>query len=155
MLLFYAIIVLMHKGFYASGFLYHLPSEQILLQQQHGNDKLPLWSLFGEPILSSETAEVTFQRAIYSLLNIKLALKSIYPIYTYFHKDMGKNNTIVYAEVKKLHRLSSVNTVKYAWFTLKQVFKLQLLEQTKHDIIIGQRVINARMRKSLGLQTLE
>jgi hypothetical protein len=145
----------MHRGFYASGFLYHLPSEQILLQQQTENDKSPFWSLFGESILSRETAEITFQRAIYNLLSIRLALKSIFPIYTYFHKEMGKNNAVVYAEVNKLHRHSSVNSVKYAWFTLKQVFKLQLLEQTKHDIIIGQRVISARMRKNLGLQTLE
>ena len=144
----------MHKGFYASGFLYHLPSGQILLQQSTLGPS-SLWSLFGKQGLYKESAEVTFQRVIYDLLHVKLPLATIYPIYTYFYKDIHKEHTVVYAEAEDMQRFSSLNTVRCAWFTLKQVLKLDLLEQTRHDITVGQRVISARMRKSLGLQTLE
>jgi hypothetical protein len=144
----------MHKDFYASGFLYHLPSGQILLQQST-LDPSSLWSLFGKQGLYKESPEVTFQRVIYDLLHVKLPLTTIYPIYTYFYKDIHKDHAVVYAEVEDTKRFSSLNTVKCAWFTLKQVLKLDLSEQTRHDITVGQRVINARMRKSLSLQTLE
>ncbi len=149
------IIDLMHKDFYASGFLYHLASGQILLQQQSAVDQSSVWSLFGEQGLYKENAEVTFQRVIYNLLHVKLSLTAIYPIYTYFYKDIHKNHAVVYAEVEEMQPFSSINTVKCSWFTLKQILKLDLSEQTRQDITVGQRVINARIRKSLGLQTLE
>jgi len=145
----------MHKAFYASGFLYHLPSGKILLQQQSTPGASSLWSLFGKQGLYKEKAEATFQRVIYDLLHVKLPLTTIYPIYTYFYKDINKDHAVFYAEVKDTQRFSSINTVKYTWFTLKQVLKLDLLEQTRQDITVGQRVINAKMRKSLGFQTLE
>jgi len=145
----------MHKAFYASGFLYHLPSGKILLQQQSTPGASSLWSLFGKQGLHKEKAEVTFQRVIYDLLHVKLPLVAIYPIYTYFYKDINKDHAVFYAEVEDTKRFSSINTVKYTWFTLKRVQKLDLSEQTRQDITVGQRVINARMRKSLGLPTLE
>lgn len=148
------IIDLMHKDFYASGFLYHLPSGQILLQQSTLGSS-SLWSLFGEQGLYKENAEVTFQRVIYNLLRVKLSLDTIYPIYTYFYKDIHKDHAVFYAEVEDRQLSSSSNTIKCSWFTSKQILKLNLLEQTRQDITVGQRVINARMRKSLGLQTLE
>lgn len=144
----------MHKDFYASGFLYHLPSGKILLQQST-LDPSSLWSLFGKQGLYKESAEVTFQRVINDLLHVKLPLATIYPIYTYFYRDIHKDHAIVYAEVEEMQPFSSIKTVRCSWFTLKQILKLELLEQTRHDITVGQRVISARMRKSLGLQTLE
>ena len=149
------IINLMHKDFYASGFLYHLPSKQILLQQQSTLVKSSLWSLFGKKGLSKESPETTFQRVIYNLSHVKLPLATIYPVYTYFYKDINKNHAVVYAEVENMQQFSSLNKIKCAWFTMKQALKLDLSEQTRQDITVGQRVINARMRKSLGLQTLE
>lgn len=145
----------MHKDFYASGFLYHLPSGQILLQQQPTVGPSSVWSLFGKQGLYKEKAEVTFQRVIYELLHLKLPLATIYPVYTYFYKDIHKDHAIVYAEVEEMQRFASLHTVKCAWFTMKQIIKLDLSEQTKHDITVGHRVISARMRKSLGLRTLE
>ena len=145
----------MHKDFYASGFLYHLPSRQILLQQQSTLGTSSLWSLFGKHALYKESVEATFQRVIYELLHVKLPLTTIYPVYTYFYNDIHKEKAVVYAEVDDTKLFSSLGTIKCAWFTLKQVQKLDLSEQTRQDITVGQRVINARMRKSLGLPTLE
>lgn len=145
----------MYKDFYASGFLYHLPSGQILLKQQSTLGSPSLWSLFGEHGLHKESPESTFQRTIYNLLHVKLPLTTIFPIYTYFYKHIHKDHAVVYAEVKNMKRFSSLGTGKYTWFTLKQVMKLDLPGQTRQDITVGQRVINSRMRKRLGLQTLE
>lgn len=132
-----------------------MPSQQILLQQQTAPNKSSLWSLFGKQGLHKENPETTFQSVIYDLLHVKLPISKIYPIYSYFNKEINKDHVVVYAEVAALRNFTLPKTIKCAWFTLKQTHKLQLPEQTKHDIIIGQRVIDARMRKSLGLLTLE
>lgn len=146
----------MHKNFYASGFIYHAPTQQILLQQQTSVNNFPsVWSLFEGVNLYKEDAETAFLRIIYSSLRIKLNPKSIFPVYSYFHKKMNKNHYIICAEIKNLKDFSPNNGIIFAWFTFKQIVKLQLSEQAKHDITVGQRVIDARLRKSLGQKTLE
>jgi len=143
----------MHKDSYASGFLYHPSTRQILLQQQkQTRDTTPLWSLFGGIGKSSDNAQITFQRLIQKLLHIKLKLNTIEPVYVYFYKDTDKNYSIVYAEIAKTKNFSSKRGIKFSWFTFKQILKLQLDEQTRHDIIVGQRVIDAKERKRLGQQ---
>lgn len=146
----------MHKTFYASGFFYHPPTRQILLQQQKGAlDTSPFWSMFGGIGKSFENPQITFQRIIHKLLDIKLRLSIIEPVYVYFNKDIDKNHYIVYAETVKTKNFSSKNGVIFSWFTFRQILKLQLDEQTRHDITVGIRVIDAKVRKGLGLRTLE
>lgn len=145
----------MHKHFYASGFLYHPPTRQILLQQQNFPPNTSyLWSLFGGTRLDKEEAEATFQRIIRKLLGVKLNLSAIYPVYSYPSKGIYKNHHIVYAEVKEIQNFSPRRRLVFSWFTFKQILKLPLAEQTKHDITIGQRVIDALARKRLGEKTL-
>lgn len=148
----------MHKDFYASGFLYHLPSQQILLQQKSTvdiSDTSSLWTLFGGQGYLRENPEATFQRVVNKLLRIKVSLTNIYPIYTYFYKEINQDHAVVYAEVENMQEFSSLNKIRCAWFTMKQILKLDISQQTKQDVTVGQRVIDSRMRKSLGLQTLE
>lgn len=145
----------MHKGFYASGFIYHPPTGQILLQKRKSaTDTQTTLSMFGGVNLSGENAQGAFQRIIHKLLHLKLNPKSIYPVYTYFCKDMKRDHYIIYAELEKIKNFSSKKTV-LTWFSFKQAQKLQATEQTKHDITVSQRVIEAKKRKSLGQRTLE
>lgn len=144
----------MHKNLYASGFLYHPKSQQILLQQKNSADSNFFWSLFGKKAIKNKTGEETFRDIFYEELSIKLKLHNINSIYTYSSKEKGTNHNIYYAEVKRLHRSSSSTKTGFAWFNFKQIQKLNLLEQTKHDIIVGQRVIDSSIRKSLGLRTI-
>jgi hypothetical protein len=145
----------MHKDFYASGFLYHSRSQQILLQQQNPADKEPMWVLFGGERLGNETSEETFLRVIHAILRLKLKLTAIRPIYKYFHEEMKRDHYISYAKIGRLENFPATKTAIFAWFNLKQVQKLNLSEQAKHDIMVGQRVIDSATRKSLGQQTIE
>lgn len=135
----------MHKSFYASGFLYYLPSQQILLQQD--NTLTSFWSLFGQKGQNNENPIRVFQRAILQQLHIKLALKAIYPVYDYFKKEIGKNYYVFYAQVdlkkKEFHAKKDSVT---EWFTFKQTTKLSFPDQIKQDIIVAERVINAKAR---------
>jgi hypothetical protein len=145
----------MHKDFYASGFLYHPKSQQILLQQPNTADGGTEWSLFEGEGLDRETAAETFKRIVFSHLHLELQSKNIFPIYSYLHDDKGKNNFIHYAIVKKLEIFPNTKKTLFSWFTFKQIQKLHISNQIKQDIIVGQRVIDSAVRKSLGQQTID
>jgi ADP-ribose pyrophosphatase YjhB (NUDIX family) len=145
----------MHKDFYASGFLYHSRSQQILLQQQNSASSDTEWSLLGGESVANETAEETFKRVVRSLLHLELKPKAILPIYKYFHETMKKDYYITYAKIGRLEKFPVSKKTTFSWFNFKQIHKLNLSEQTKHDIVVGQRVIDSAVRKSLGQQTIE
>lgn len=145
----------MHKKFYASGFLYHPPTQQILLQQQIGIDSSSSWSLIGGENKNKETAEISFKRILDFLLDLHVTLSAIYPIYAYFDQHNATSHSISYAEVKKMKQFPSVKGMTFSWFNRRQIYKIGLDEQTRQDVTIGLRVIDAKVRKSLGLRTLE
>lgn len=144
----------MHKDFYASGFIYHPKSQQILLQQQTSANDNPLWTLLGKKPTKNQTGEEALKDLFFELLNLKIKLDNIKIIYSYFSKELSKDHNIYYAEVKSLHKYPVSKHTTFAWFTFKQIQKLNVSEQTKQDIIIGQRVIDSSIRKSLGLRTI-
>lgn len=145
----------MHKDFYASGFLFHLSTQQILLQQFNlGSQNVPTWSLFNGIYLREETPVSAFQRIINSQLHIKIKASSIFPVYAYLQQDIHVNNAIFYAEVSNIETFASTKKATFAWFPFKQIAKLALSLQTRQDIIVGQRVINAHIRISLGERAL-
>lgn len=144
----------MHNDFYASGFLYHPKTAQILLQQQNSASEDSTWTLFGKNVFKNKTGEETLKDIFYQELNIKLSLKKINIIYNYFSKELNKETNVYYAEVKTLHKFPTPKKTNYAWFTFKKIQKMNLSVQTKHDIVVGQRVIDSSMRKSLGQQTI-
>ena len=145
----------MHKSFYASGFLYHPATQQILLQQSSSLETLPKWSLFGGTSIVEETAEESFQRIILECLNLKIPIGKIMPIYTYFNEQMKKDYFIFFAQVKSLKKFSHLNGSAPSWFTKAQIQKLALGPQEKHDLTVAGRVIDAINRKDLGQHTLQ
>ena len=139
----------MHKDFYASGFLYHYPTEQILLQQLiSSKNGLPQpWTLFGGKNHSSEDTQKTFQRIIKEQLHHTLPIDSIYPIFDYFSKELNQDYYMQYSELETdLPKLYVRKGYIIEWFTFKQLLKISLTEQTRQDIIVGQRVIDAAFR---------
>lgn len=144
--------VFMHKSFYASGFLYSLKTHQILLLASTKNDDIAsLYSTMGGESKEGEEAEVTFQRIVLETLDIDLKMKHIYPVYDYFHDTMDKVNYVFYAEVKKIPALNSLKKDTLSWVTFSETLKLLFSAHTKQDVIVGERVINAKWRLSHGL----
>lgn len=144
----------MHKNFYASGFIYHPQSERILLQQNNNVSTLPgQWVLFEFEYSEKENPEELFKNVISELLDIKV--KQVFPVYFYFNENKKRNQSILYTTVNKLHDFTSKKDLTFKWFSFKDVLKLHVTDQTKHDIVVGQRVIEAAKRKSLGLHTFQ
>lgn len=138
----------MHSTFYASGFLYSLKTHQILLlQSRQKNDVSSFWSLLGGESKNGEEAQITFQRIISKLLNINLKVKHIYPVYDYFHNTRNKINYVFYAEVGKAKVFNASKTGILSWVSFRETLKLPFTTQTKQDIVVGERVINAKWRE--------
>jgi hypothetical protein len=144
----------MHKDYYASGFLYHPSSEQILLQQSSSiaSTSSP-WSLFGGLYLEEEKPEAFFKNIIFKLLDIEINV--VHPIYSYFDENKDKDQYIGYSSVNTFKDFSSKDGMTFAWFSFKEVIKLQATTQMKHDIVVGKRVIEAATRKRLGEHTFQ
>lgn len=131
----------MHKPFYASGFIYHSPSQQILLQQfKSGNtEKLVLFR--GES-RNGESPESVFQKCIEKALGTTIDASSIHPIYDYIHDTLGEH-FIFYVEVAEEIPTTYPSKNKTEWLPLTKVAKRLMSEQTHHDIIVGERVIRS------------
>src|SRR5665811_415233 len=113
---------LMHKDFYASGFLYHSRTQQILLQKQKQTDPNSNWSLPYVKSLKNETEKEAFKRLIAVLFCLDIELKSIFPVYDYYHQELKKNNYISYVKVKKTEAYDCKNYF-YKWFSLREILK--------------------------------
>ena len=137
----------MHKLFYASGFLYHPSTEQILLQQT-STEKIPspTWHMIGGIVQKDEDPIKAFERVIHTLIDVKLNVKRIFPVYDYFHNTHNTMHYVFYAEVKKLITISADDKRGVSWVTFKQTTKLPFDAQTKQDVIIAERVIKAQAR---------
>lgn len=145
----------MDNNFYASGFLYHPGSGQILLQKQDSSDANSLWSLLESKARGKETGQENFKRLIYAFLRLDLPLTATHSVYEYFHKGLHKNYHVSYAEVEKLRDFPPHKKTVFAWFSMKEILKLSLSDQTKQDLIVGRRVIDSASRKKAGEQTIE
>lgn len=138
----------MHKSFYASGFLYSLKTHKILLLQSPKKDDLAsLWSMLGGESNEGEEAQDAFQRIVHELLDVNLKVKHIYPIYDYFHDTLDKTNYVFYAEVKNPQVFKSIKESSFSWVSFSETVKLLLSAHTKQDVIVGERVINAKWRE--------
>lgn len=130
----------MHKPFYASGFLYHSPSQQILLQQLNSDD-LKL-GLFSASCRNGNSPLNVFQDCVEKALDIAVPDSSIHPVYDYVLENLGEQ-FIFFAEVVRVGPIAPKN--KTQWVLLSKLSKFRMSEQTRHDIIIGERVIKSRM----------
>mgnify|MGYP001613962723 CR=1 FL=1 len=130
-----------HKSFYASGFLYHSPSEQILLQQlQNGTDITLV--LFSGTSRKGNTPQAVFQRCVEKALGVTLDAASIHPVYDYIHHRLGEQ-FIFYVEIGGSMPGAYPSKNKTDWVSLSKLSKCNMSEQTRHDITIGERVIRS------------
>lgn len=134
----------MHKQFYASGFIYYPSTQQILLQQH--KSLVSKWSLFEEKNQKDEEPTDTFIRGSFKQLKIKITAKAIYAIYDYFNTELNGHYHMFYAKVKNKKEIHEKQDYNIEWFTFQQISKLPLHEQTKQDIMVGKRVIDAALR---------
>lgn len=142
----------MHKSFYASGFLYNLKTNQILLLQSEQKEGAPAaWSMPGGESKNDEEPQITFQRIVAEQLNLKIKDKDIYPIYDYFHEALNKDNFVFYAEVKSSPAVKSIGKSTLSWVTFSEITKHPFSPHTKQDIIVGERVINAKIREQQAI----
>lgn len=137
----------MHNSFYASGFLYSLKTHQILLLQAPKKNGINTqWSTISGESEEGEDARSAFQRIVHEHLNLNLEMEHIYPIYDYLKETNGKVNYVFYAEVKntKFSNLAKEGTL--SWITFSETIKLLFTDHIKQDVIVGERVINAKWR---------
>lgn len=128
------------KPFYSSGFVYHSPSGQILLQQNTASDTNLF--LFRGKSHNDCDPQTVFQKCLENTLNIKIAPRSIHPIYDYIHTNLGEQ-FIFFAEVSDMIPKKYLSAHKTQWLRLSKISKYSMSEQTRHDIIIGGRVIRS------------
>ncbi|MBI5619609.1 NUDIX hydrolase, partial [Candidatus Gottesmanbacteria bacterium] len=131
----------MHKLFYASGFLYHSPSQQILLQQLTSDTDAKL-VMFGGRSHNGNDPQAVFQHCVEKALGVTVPASSIHPVYDYIHDRRGEH-FIFYVEVAGATPKTYASKNKAEWFLLSKLSKQAMSEQTRHDIIIGERVIRS------------
>lgn len=136
----------MQTSFYTSGFLYNLKTNRIFLLESKQSDDESVWSMFGGEAAEGEEASDAFQRIINKQLNLNLKAKSVRPVYDYFHNTRNKPHFVFYAEVGNSRNFRNVKNGTPTWFTFGEALKLPITTQTKQDIVVGQRVIEAKWR---------
>jgi hypothetical protein len=129
------------KPFYASGFLYHEPTGQILLQQFGTGDDSKL-TFFRGSSNNGESPEIVFQRSVEKALGTTIPASSIRPIYDYVHEKQGEQY-VFYVDVPGVTPKEYKSKNKTEWYPLSKISKYDMSEQTRHDIMIGERVIRA------------
>ncbi len=135
----------MHKPFYASGFFYHSASQQILLQQQIHGDETKYVLFRGKSDKGTEPLAV-FKKCVEEAIGCPIDHSSIRPIYDYVHEKFGIHY-IFYIEVTDIIPKKFTNKEQTKWIPLSKLTKHNMSEQTRHDIIVGERVIRASSEK--------
>lgn len=130
-----------HKPFYASGFFYHSASQQILLQQQTHGDEIK-FVLFRGKSQNGHDPQVVFQHCVEEALGKSVDATSIRPVYDYVHEKFGAH-FIFYIEVAEVLPQKLTDKQSAQWISLSKLTKHNMSEQTRHDIIVGERVIRA------------
>lgn len=105
--------------------------------------------MFGGISRAGEDAPTALQRILFEQINMHIETKQLFPVYDYFYEALKKIHYVFYVEVKKLYHPLTLLPGECSWFTFKQITKLGLAEQAKHDVIISERVINAQERSRL------
>jgi hypothetical protein len=130
-----------HKPFYASGFLYHSPTQQILLQQFKNGNAVNL-VLFRGSSRNGETPQAVFQQCVEKALGAKIDASQIHPVYDYVHEQLGEQ-FVFYVEVVDATPKEYKSKNKTEWLPFTKVPKRSMSEQTHHDIVVGERVIRS------------
>lgn len=105
-----------------------------------------MWSTIGGKGREGEEPQVAFQRIINELLDLNLKTKDIYPVYDYFHDEQDKINFVFYAEVNSFRGSYRLKEGTFSWVSFSEISKLKFTPHSKQDVIVGERVINAKWR---------
>jgi hypothetical protein len=130
-----------HKPIYASGFLYHSSSQQILLQQFKNGDITKL-VLFRGVTTNGDSPQEVFRRSVEKELGIKIPASSVHPVYDYTNDKLGEQ-FIFYVNVGEVTPKVYKSKSSTGWLSISKISKYVMSEQTRHDIIVGERVIRA------------
>ncbi len=146
----------MHKPIYASGFLYHPATHQILLQQTIVSDAPPSpLDMFCGIGKEGEDEKATFARMMLETFHIELKEKYIFPVYDYVTNDSSHRNIFVfYGQIRKLEEFAPKHGKIYSWLTFKQMIKLSILDQAKQDLMVSERVIHAAERSKASIHVV-
>ena len=132
----------MHTTFYASGFLYDSSSQKILLQQLNStSDGKPF--LFGSKAHKGNDPQTVFKLCVEKALARTIKASSIHPVYDYMHDTLGEQ-FIFFVEISGISPATYPSNEKTGWFALSKLSKMNMSEDTRHDILIGERVIRSR-----------
>lgn len=136
-----------HKRYIVSGFLYHLSTQQVLLNQMKNghNGEKSLWTIpmgYGD----KEDPTLVFRDLVKKTYKIELPEDSISSVYNYIDKESGLEHFVCYGIIPDTSKIPANDDMVFLWSNFKKVYKLNFLPQIKHDITIAQRVINASPR---------
>lgn len=134
----------MHKSYIVSGFLYHLSTQQVLLNQMKNgeNGEKSLWTIpMGHG--KSKNPTLVFKDLVKKTYKIDLSEDSIFSVYNYIDKESGSEHFVCYGIISDIDKIPESQNMTLLWTNFKKVYKLNFLPQIKHDITIAQRVINA------------
>jgi len=128
--------------FYTSGFLYNNETQQILLQQPISTNNPKLY-LFGNKCHGKKDPHTVFRNHIEKTLGMTIKESSVHPVYDYVHDTLGEY-FVFFIETSEVSPDTHPTNNKIGWFPLSKLSKLAMDEQTRHDIIVAERVIRAR-----------
>jgi len=132
--------------FFAHGIIFKPDTEQVLLYKA-ASDVNGSWSLVGGLGQDDESPEKAFQRAAQEVVQLRLAASDIVPVYDYFHTSLDRHQHVYVVYTRSDKPLAARKGYVIAWFSFKEITKLGLDPQIKQDIIVSQRVINAKVRE--------
>jgi hypothetical protein len=133
---------MVHKQFYASGFLYHSTSQKILLQHLSNNNDDTKLVFFRGKSQNGNDPQTVFKQCVEEALGVPISTKSIHPVYDYVHEKLGEH-FIFYVEVTDDTPATYSSKNKTEWFPAAKLSKYNMSEQTRHDIVVGERVIRS------------
>lgn len=141
----------MHTRFYASGFIYNLSTQQILLQQlplENDSNSL-VWCLFKGEGQSGQNPQETFRKALNEQLSLTVPEKMVHSVYDYLSENK-EQHFMNYAVVDvPADSIKSKEGQTIGWFNFRQLLRTPIHPQTKQDITVAERVINMKIRELL------
>ena len=99
-------------------------------------------ALFRGKSRNGKDPQTVFQQCIEEALGVAITASSIHPVYDYIHDKLGEH-FIFYVEVSDVTPKIYASKNNTEWFSLSKLSKHEMSEQTRHDIIIGERVIRS------------
>lgn len=143
----------MHTRYTISGSLYHLPTQQILLNTSKQENDQIVWTIVEGKGVKSD-AQSAFKELIKDRYGIELHDQDIYSVYDYVDKISNLTHYVFYGLVNNIESIKGKDNFGFSWFTFKKAYKLKFKEQVHHDIIITQRVINAHSTVSQVVESV-